>query len=285
MKRCIGKNLTLAVNNILVNYNDEGPDNAEVILFLHGFPFNKSMWDMQMENLKEDYRVIAYDIRGHGSTEAGNDDFSIDIFANDLIGFMDKLELKKVILCGLSMGGYIALNAIARYAHSFGALVLCDTQCTADLPEVKEKRKKAIEGILKDGVEKYVEDSIPNLFASESLEAKKQEIDAIREIMKKTSAQTLCATLQALAERNETCSKLSAIEVPVLVIVGKEDKITPPAASRQMQERIQGAHLSIIAHAGHLTNIENPNEFNTQLKQFLHHFTQEASGSNVSVNL
>jgi pimeloyl-ACP methyl ester carboxylesterase len=98
----------MIINNLLVSYTDEGEEGSPVIIFIHGFPFNKSMWNLQVEPLKDDYRLIMYDIRGHGNSDAGIEVFSIDLFANDLIGLMDALKIDKAILCGLSMGGYIA---------------------------------------------------------------------------------------------------------------------------------------------------------------------------------
>src|ERR1035437_1721779 len=104
--RYFGNNIKLFANNLMINYTDQGQDDAPVIIFIHGFPLNKTMWDKQLEYFKEHYRVIAYDIRGHGETEAGTDDFSIELFVNDLIAFMDMLKIEKATLCGLSMGGY-----------------------------------------------------------------------------------------------------------------------------------------------------------------------------------
>jgi pimeloyl-ACP methyl ester carboxylesterase len=182
---------------------------------------------------------------------------------------MDALKIDKAILCGLSMGGYIALNAIEKYNERFDALILSDTQCIADTPEAKEKRIKAIESIRKTGVEKYAEESIKNLFAPESFTTRVKEIEDVREMIVKTSEQSLCSTLLALSVRKETCHMLSEIKVPVLIMVGNEDKITPPAAARFMHEKIKGSLLKIIDHAGHLTNLENPDEFNVQLKKFV----------------
>ena len=147
--REIGNNIEITVNDLTVSYNDEGENGAPVIIFIHGFPFNKSMWDKQLKALKENYRVIAYDVRGHGNSDAGKGDFSIELFANDLLSFMDALKIDKAMLCGLSMGGYIALNAVEKYPDRFDALILSDTTCVADTPEAKEKRMKAIESIKK----------------------------------------------------------------------------------------------------------------------------------------
>ena len=267
--REIGNNIEIKLNDLKISYNDEGESGAPVIIFIHGFPFNKSMWDGQLKALKGNYRVIAYDVRGHGNTDAGKGDFSIDLFANDLLSFMEALSIDKAMLCGLSMGGYIALNAVENYPDRFDALILCDTNCIADTPEAKEKRLKTIESIKKNGVEKFAEESIKNLFAPESLSTKKDEIAAVREMIVNTSKPSLYKTLQAFYKRKETCSKLSDIDVPVLIMVGKEDKITPPEASQFMHEKIADSFLYIVEHAGHLSNLENPTDFNIQLEKLV----------------
>ena len=138
--RRIGNNISISINNLSVSYSDHGPDDAPAIIFIHGFPLNKSMWDMQVEALKENYRVIAYDIRGHGNSDPGIDEFFIELFVNDLLRLMEKLGIEKSILCGLSLGGYIALNAVLKYPDRFDGLILNDTQCIADTPEIKENR-------------------------------------------------------------------------------------------------------------------------------------------------
>ncbi|MBK5209374.1 MAG: alpha/beta fold hydrolase [Flavobacteriaceae bacterium] len=264
-----GNNFNIKVNDIIVRYNDEGPKEASVIIFIHGFPLNKSMWDKQLKSLKDDYRVIAYDIRGHGNTDVGAIDFSIDLFVNDLLGFMDALKIEKTIICGLSMGGYIALNAIENHSDRFTALILSDTNCTADSPEAIEKRMNTIISIKENGVEKLANNLLPNLFAPESFETNSEEIAAVKEMIVTTSKQSLYNSLHALANRNETCSKLSGIKVPVLILVGEEDKITPIEAARAMNVKIRNANLHIIPHSGHLSNLENPYEFNSQLTKFM----------------
>lgn len=267
--RISGKNLTIIVNKLSVSYSDEGPDDAPVIIFIHGFPFNKSTWSRQLDELKQDYRVIAYDVRGHGNSDAGPVDFSIELFVNDLIEFMNVLEIKQSVLCGLSMGGYITLKAIENFPDRFQAIVLCHTNCIADSAETREKRMKTIESIKENGVEHYAGESLKNLFAAESFTTRKDEIATIREIITNASVESLSQTLHALAGRQETCSKLPEITVPVLIMVGKEDKLTPPSASQSMHEKIKGSVLRIIDQAGHLSNMENPVDFNAQLLDFM----------------
>ena len=264
-----GNDISIQVNDLMLSYNNHGPENAPVIIFIHGFPLNKSMWDKQLEELKKYYRVIAYDIRGHGNSEAGHGEFSIDVFVHELIGLMDTLQLGKVTLCGLSMGGYIALKAVEEFPDRFEALVLSDTQCIADSAEAKAKRMMAIEKIKQQGMENYADESIKNLFAAESFSTKKEEIAAVREMIVNTSGKSIFNTLHALADRKETCSHLHNIKIPVLIMVGREDKITPLTSAYMMHDKIQFAAICIIEHAGHLSNMENPEEFNYQLKIFL----------------
>jgi 3-oxoadipate enol-lactonase len=261
--------IRIPVNNLIVAYTDIGKKEAPVIIFIHGFPFNKSMWNIQVEALNGNYRLIAFDIRGHGNSESLNVDFSIELFVKDLISLMDILRIDKAVLCGLSMGGYIALNAIEFYPERFSALILSDTNCIADTPEVKEKRMKAIETIRKKGVDEYAEESIKNLFAQVSFKTKKQEIALVKKMIINTSEQSLASTLLALSIRKDTCMTLNGIKVPVLIIVGKEDKITPVSASQLMHEKIKNSILCIIENAGHLSNMENPEEFNTGLIKFI----------------
>src|SRR5687767_1120600 len=267
--RRIGNNIGIVINNLRVSYSDHGPDNTPVIIFIHGFPFNKSMWNVQMDTLKDNYRVIAYDIRGHGNSDAGIDNFFIELFVNDLLRLMEALGIEKSILCGLSLGGYIALNAVLKYPDRFDGLILNDTQCIADTPEIKENRCIAIIRIKEKGVELYADEIIKNLVAPESFTKKKNIVATVREMIISTTKHSLYNTLHALADRKETCSRLQEINIPVLIMVGKEDKITPIAAGQLMHEKILNSMLKIIQHAGHLSNLENPTAFNTHLVKFL----------------
>src|SRR6187551_898034 len=156
--------LNLTINDLFVSYSDEGSESDPAIVFIHGYPLDKSMWRMQTENLRNKYRVITYDVRGFGNSEAGTEEVSIDLFASDLKHFLDALNLNKVILCGFSMGGYIALRALEEFPERLDALVLCDTQCAADSTEAREKRKKAIKTIRTDGLEIYADQVLAGFF-------------------------------------------------------------------------------------------------------------------------
>jgi len=265
--RTIQTQLQVHLDGLDISFTDQGPDDYNAIIFIHGFPLNKSMWDYQVEQLQVNHRVIAYDVRGHGATSEGAGKYSIALFAEDLMRLMDHLEIKNAILCGHSMGGYIAMDAISRWPERFTGAVLTNTQCMDDTPQLKTKRMKAIQDIQQYGIERFADESILNLFAPASYTTRQNEIESIREMIVHTKRETLTKTLRALMCRDEACSKLNQIHVPVLLIAGKEDRITPPAATRMMNAKIYDAWITIMPHAGHLCNLEMPDEFNALLQE------------------
>lgn len=264
-----GYNLTATVNNMNVAYDDLGEGTTPVI-FLHGFPFNRTMWKEQLEALQSETRVIACDLRGFGKSEDETSFLSIDQFADDLIGFMDALRIEKAIICGLSMGGYIALNAVNRFKNRFEALILCDTQCYSDTAEAKQKRYASMDEISTDGISAFNEPFLKSVCAAKTLETKPEVIEALREMVYSTSEHSLTMGLTALAERHETCSILSNIDMPALIICGSEDAVTPPEKSEYLHEQIYGSVLRIIDEAGHVSNLEQPELFNTHILHFIH---------------
>src|SRR5690606_35502509 len=161
-------------------------------------------------------------------------DMSMDLFSDDLIAFMDTLHIDKSVIVGLSMGGYVVLNAYKRFPDRFEALVLCDTQCIADSPEAKEKRYKTISDIEAHGVADFNEGFIKNVFHKDSLTNKKEVVEELREVVFDNSETIIKKGLVALAERSKTCSTLNDIRVPVLIVCGKEDKVTPLVQSEFM---------------------------------------------------
>lgn len=258
----------ITINDITISYNDYGTGIMPVI-FLHGFPFDKTSWQPQMESLKKTHRVIAYDIRGFGKSTAGKSTPSIQLFADDLIQLMDGLSINKAIVCGLSMGGYILLNAISRYPNRFEAIVLCDTQCIADSEETKEKRNQTIVQIKANGLNGFAEGFIKNIFCQQSIETKKELVENINKIILSNSSDIIIETLGALTQRDSTCDTLNEISVPTLILCGKEDVVTVPKESEFLQDNIENSTLYIIDNAGHLSNLEQSSEFNQHLTNFI----------------
>ncbi|CAM4105490.1 alpha/beta fold hydrolase [Flavobacterium weaverense] len=256
------------VNSMSLSYNYAG-EGAVPILFLHGFPFDKSMWKEQIDSLKDSFCTIAIDIRGFGKSTDEETDLSIDLFTDDLVAFMDRRNIEKAIVCGLSMGGYIALNAVKRFPERFEALILADTQCISDSAEAKEKRMKTVQEIKQNGATEFNEKFIKSVFHPDSLQNKTELVDRLREVVFANSTRIITAGLTALAERPDSCSSLRTITIPTLIICGAQDELTLVAQSQFMHENIKGSVLQVIQSAGHVSNLEQPEEFNKYLHEFL----------------
>ena len=262
------KGLSVAVNGATISYEDTGGSGMPVI-FIHGFPFSKSTWKPQIEFLKKQYRVIAYDIRGFGSSTLGDEVTSIDLFATDLVQFMDVLKISKAVVCGLSMGGYILMNAVSRFPERFEAIILSDTQCIADSNEAREKRNQTIDQIEAKGLKEFAEAYVKNMFTVQTLENKKEVVEEVKQIILATSPQSITATLKALAHRRESCTLLKHVSVPALIICGKEDTVTPLSQSELLFNTLGDAQLHTIDNAAHLSNLEQPKIFNEHIHNFL----------------
>lgn len=260
-------NFIIKVENSTINYQDSEKHTLPVI-FIHGFPFNKSSWAPQFEFLKETHRVIIYDLPGFGES-ISNDEHTIESFADNFIKFMDALKIDKAIVCGLSMGGYILLNAVERYSDRFAAIILSDTQCIADTKENAEKRFKTIEDIHKNGLTEFTEGFLKNAFTEETLEKNKIVVENIRQVILANSTTAITSALKAMANRKETCTGLKNITVPTLILCGEEDKLTPPAQSEFLFKAIPNSEMHIIKSAGHLSNLEQSDSFNDHLHNFI----------------
>lgn len=259
------KQNSIKTNGINISYLDSAND-KEPLIFIHGFPFNKSSWQPQLESLQSEARVIAYDLRGFGQSEPGNEKASIQLYADDLIKLMDALDLKKAIVCGLSMGGYILLNAVDRYPERFKAIILSDTQCLADSDEGKEKRYATIKEIDEKGLEPFTEKFLKAAF---SKHASPETVQKIKQVILSNSPKTIQAALAALAERKESCSHLKNIHIQTLILCGEEDELTTLPQSEFLFNNIPGAKMHAIEKAGHLSNLEQPEIFNKHLKDFI----------------
>jgi 3-oxoadipate enol-lactonase len=256
------------INGMSICFDDFGEGETPII-FVHGFPFDKSSWQPQIDFLRKTNRVIAYDIRGFGKSTAGHDKISIRLFADDLIKFMDALAIKKAIVCGLSMGGYILLNVVHQHPEKFKAIILSDTQCIADPVEAKDKRMQTVTKIKTDGLQEFADGFVKNIFCQQSKDNKKELVESIRNTILNTPPQTITDTLMALAQRTETCSVLQQITLPVLLLCGSEDKITPVVQAEFMHRNISNSSLQIISNAGHMANIEQPEVFNKYIIEFI----------------
>jgi 3-oxoadipate enol-lactonase len=251
-----------------LNVKDYGPAAKTPVVFIHGFPFSQDMWQPQL-GLQSTYHLITYDLRGHGKTPAGDGQFTLEYFVDDLIDLLNMLKIQKVVLCGLSMGGYIALRAMERNPERVHALVLCDTRSEADSNEAKLKRAANIRTVKEKGVAAFAEGFLKAVFTAKSFETKPDAVEKIRKIILANPPLGICGSLLALASRTDTTASLPQIKVPTLILVGDQDPVTPPAASEAMHKAISGSELHILPNAAHMSNIENPEAFNQHLGVFL----------------
>lgn len=257
------------INNIGIEYEVTGTRMGLPVVFIHGFPFSKEMWKSQVEDLKKNYYVITFDVRGHGSSDVGDGQYSIEFFVDDLIGLLDHLKIGSAVLVGLSMGGYIAIRAAERHPERIRAMVLCDTRSEADSNEGKIRRANQIKVIKAEGMKNFAATFLPTVFYENTFQMKPQIVEAVRKMIENTSTTAVAGTLLALAARTDTTPSLYNIKAPALILVGKHDSLTPPSAAHSMKEKIPNAELHVISRAGHLSNLENPEEFNSHLIKFL----------------
>lgn len=263
-----GNDIEITLNGITICYDDSG-EGSTPIIFVHGFPFDKSSWKPQMNFFKNTHRVIAYDIRGFGKSTIGKEELSMRLFADDLVKLMDGLLINKAIVCGLSMGGYVLMNAAYRYAERFEAIILSDTQCIADSREMKLKRAATIAQITTCGLEAFAEGYVKNIFCKESINTKKELVERIKQVILTTSTASIIGTLHALAQRWQMCPSLKEISVPTLILCGKEDIVTPLSESEFMLQNITNSTMQSIDDAGHMSNLEQADEFNKHLSNFI----------------
>lgn len=257
------------VNGNEVYWVDVGESDARPIVLIHGFPFSHEMWNPQIEAFAKQFRVIAYDLRGHGKSGVGDGQYVLEFFVDDLVGLLDRLKVGRAVLCGLSMGGYIALRTVERNPERVSGLILADTQAKADSNEAKLKRAAALRSVKANGVNAYADSFVKSVFAPQSLDSKSETVENIRRIIESNSSLGICGALLALVSRTDTTEMLAGINVPTLILVGEHDALTPPTASQEIHNKIPNSEIHLIPDAAHLSNLENPYEFNKHALSFL----------------
>ncbi len=259
--------MKLKVNGLSVNA--EGDKNNQAVIFLHGFPFDSHMWHNQIERLKDNFYCVAYDLRGLGESPAGDGQFTMEMFVDDLFAVIKEMQLNKPVICGLSMGGYIALRALERDQHAFKAAILCSTKSEEDDNAGKLKRAAGVAAINKEGVEKFCEGLLPNTFSDISITESKEVYDDTMTRAKKSSPLGVKGCLIAMAGRTDTTDFLPKLELPALVLAGSIDKIAPAEGMRGMAEKIKNSDFGAAPRAGHMTPVENPDFVCDMMEGFL----------------
>ena len=233
----------------------EGNSKNKSIIFIHGFPYDHTMWKAQIDELSKNCFCVAYDIRGLGESPVGDGQYTMESFVDDLETIIDELKLDKPVLCGLSMGGYIGLRAIERFEE--------------DNNEGKLKRAAAIKRINIEGLAPFAKDFITNCFGDNYKQHNKDEFE--KRIAKSSGFDPVGVkgSLLAMLGRNDTTEYLSNIKIPVLVICGENDALTPSLVMKAMADKINGAEFVIVKNSGHMSPIENQIKVNEAIKKFL----------------
>jgi pimeloyl-ACP methyl ester carboxylesterase len=240
------------------------------VVLLHAFPLDHRMWRHSTEILGDDFRLITPDMRGFGKSDTTQGEVTMEQFADDLHTLLAAMKIDTPIaLCGLSMGGYIALEFARKYSDRLAGLILCDTRAEPDAPEKAENRRTIAAKLPSRGVREMVENMIPNLFCEDSLKNHAEMVTAARDRMLEQDPHGVAAAARGMAARRDSTDLLPTIGCPTLVVCGENDSITPPDEMRRMSEKIPNATFEIIPMASHLSPLESPIELNRALLRFL----------------
>lgn len=252
-----------------MGFDDQG--DGLPIVFLHGFPHDRTLWTAQRVALAPHARCIVPDLRGFGHSST-HGPFSMDQYADDVIALLDWLGIESAVICGLSMGGYVSMALWRRHPDRVRGLVFCDTRAGADTDEGKQKRDELIGLVRRDGARAIAESQITGMVGAGTREKRPEVVAALRAMMGRQPAAGIVGALQALRDRPDSRDTLRTISVPSLVLVGEEDVLTPIKEARAIAEALPPAarvRLEIIAGAGHVPCLERPAATTHALSDFL----------------
>jgi 3-oxoadipate enol-lactonase len=246
-----------------LGYTSAGEGRA--VILVHAFPFDGRMWQETATGLAGRCRVIAPDMRGFGESDLGDGNHSIADMADDVAALMDNLGIAKATVGGMSMGGYVSLAFAARHVERLDGLILADTRAAPDSDAARAARADALVLVAKQGVAPYLERQLGALLSPSASDELRDRVRALG----RQPPDGVCAGIRALRDRPDRRAELASIHCPTLVIVGSEDKISPPAEMAEIARAISGARLAEIAGAGHLSNLERPAEFVAAVTRFI----------------
>lgn len=229
------------------------------------------MWEPQLALADHGWRVIAPQFRGFDGGTSDPRASSIDDYAGDVIDLLDTLHIHDAVFGGCSMGGYAAF-AVFRYAARYvRGLILADTRSQADTPDSAAGRTRMLQLLGDEGPSAIADDMIPKLLGASTRAERPDIVARVRSLVLSNSDASIAGAIRVLMTRPDSTPQLAGIHCPTLVVVGDEDVLTPPALSEEMQRSIGGAELEVIAGAGHLSSLEQPDAFNAALVRFLTH--------------
>jgi len=260
--------MRIRVGDIRINYELSGNAGGPVVMLSHSLGASMVMWEPQLAALEPNYRVLRFDTRGHGGTDAPPGRYTLEQLAADAVGLLDALRIDRVHFAGLSMGGMIAQCLALAPVNRLLSLALCDT--AAVVPnEAHPIWKERIDTARKNGLGALVEETLQRWFTGPYLKRNPPWVDRIRRGFVETPVDGFVGCSEAI-RRLDYLERLRAVNLPTLIIVGEEDPGTPVAAAEAMHARISGSELVVIPSAAHLSNIEQVDIFNRTLTAFLH---------------
>jgi pimeloyl-ACP methyl ester carboxylesterase len=240
------------------------------LLLLHAFPLSSAMWLAQREALGDMCRVITPDQRGFGGSPLGDDEPSLDVVADDVAALLDAKGLDRVVLGGLSMGGYVAMAFLRRHADRVRALVLADTRGGPDAEAGRTKRLTMAQTLTDDPESSVVVDEVlPTLLGPTTQQERQLVAGRVKGFAQAAPAAAVAWAQRAMAARPDSFDTLRAVTVPTLVLVGEEDGLTPVADSEALAEAVPGARLAVLPRAGHHSALEDPDAVNAAVRELL----------------
>jgi pimeloyl-ACP methyl ester carboxylesterase len=256
------------IGSAIIGYEEAG--HGRPVMWLHAFPLDRRMWRGQLKALAATGRMIAVDLRGFGQSSQFAGEPSIDQMADDVVLLLDRLGVREAaVVAGLSMGGYVALALARRHAGRLRGLILADTRAEADAPEARSGREQMIALAEKESAAAVIDHMMPRMVSERTRQERPQAIEEIRRIASAQSTQALANAQRAMRDRPDHKGMLGQIRVPALVIVGGQDAISPPSVADLLAAGIAAARRVTIANAGHLSSLEQPEDFNSAIKAFL----------------
>ncbi|MGE0354361.1 MAG: alpha/beta fold hydrolase [Gemmatimonadales bacterium] len=251
--------------SLAVDVRGEGP----TILFVHGYPLDHTIWEHQLEHLRG-WRRVAPDLRGFGVSDAPDLGYSMATYAADLAALLETLAVERAVICGLSMGGYVAFEMLRTVRERIAGLILVSTRAEADSAEGKRARDTAASLARDKGADAIAEAMLPKLMAPATRLDKPALVRRVRELMTGSPVSGIIGALGAMRDRADSTPLLPALEgLPVLVVAGEDDQITPAAEMKAMAETIPGAVFRTVPNAGHLVPLEQGENTTRLLQEFL----------------
>lgn len=240
------------------------------IVLLHAFPLSRKMWQPQIKALTtKNCRLILPDLRGFGESHNFSDINSMEDMANDIAELLKALKIERAIIGGLSMGGYVLFDLFRLFPEKFAALILCDTNFAADTDENRETRFDLIEKIEKNGAQSLVEELLPNLISNQTKTNNQVLINELEKSFTEVNPKAAVAALRGMAQRKDNSNVLDGVSLPTILIFGKEDKVSNMKIAEIMRQKISNSTLVLLENAGHYSNLEQPEQFNSALTQFV----------------